>query len=79
VRALAVGIFTALMVLAVGFPLLDYFQGHFNFAAPARYDLVLVPLLAYVAAKALRPALVAVVGVVVPALTVVSTLFGHPN
>lgn len=79
VRALAVGTFTGLTVLAVGFPLLDYFQGHFNFAAPARYDLVLVPLLAYVAAKALRPALVALVGVVVPALTVVSTLFGHPN
>ena len=78
-RALGVGIFTALVVVAVGFPLLDFFQGHFNFAAPARYDLVLVPLLAYVAARSLRPALVAVVGIVVPVLTVVSTLFGHPN
>lgn len=74
-RALAGGTLIAALALDVGFPLLDYLQGHFNYYAPSRYLLPLVPLLAYVVARALRPASLVVVGIVLPALAVGSLLF----
>ncbi|HET6963791.1 MAG TPA: hypothetical protein VFH58_03400 [Acidimicrobiales bacterium] len=74
-RALAGGTLIAAVALDVGFPLLDYLQGHFNYYAPSRYLLPLVPILAYVVARALRPAALVVVGVVLPALAVGSLLF----
>ena len=76
--ALAVGTIVSMVVLAIACPLLDYFQGHFNFATPTRYTLAFTPLLAYLAAKSLRSGYLVLLGVVVPALAVVSTFNGHP-
>lgn len=76
--ALAGGTLAALVALGLGFSLLDYFQGHFNFVIQARYVIAIVPLLAYLLARSLRPSGLVLVGVVVPALAVTSTLIGHP-
>jgi len=51
-RALAAGALVALIALAVGWPLLVFVQGHFDYAASGRYALPLVPILALVVVRA---------------------------
>lgn len=76
--ALAGGTMVALAALGVAFSMLDYFQGHFNFVIQARYAVAIVPLVAYLLARSLRPSGLVLVGVVLPALAVTSTVMGHP-
>ncbi|HET6964226.1 MAG TPA: hypothetical protein VFH58_05595 [Acidimicrobiales bacterium] len=78
VRALALGALVALPLVTEAFSLLNYVEIHVDIAASARYDLPVVPILAFVAARALRPRAQVLVGLVLPALAVYSLTHGHP-
>ena len=77
-QALAVGTLAAAIALALGFSLLNYFEGHFNYYTPARYFLPLLPILGYLVAKSLRPVPLVFLGVALPGLATISAIFGHP-
>ncbi len=66
VRGLAGGILVAIVVLAVGWPLVDFIQGHYNFFASERYLIPLLPLIGYVIARGCHRYGTAVVGVALP-------------
>jgi hypothetical protein len=46
-RPMAAGVFAGIAALALGWPLLLFVQGHFNFGATTRYGIVLLPLIGY--------------------------------
>jgi hypothetical protein len=66
VRGLSVGILAAILALAVGWPLLVYLQGHYNFAADARYAIPILPLAGYVVVKGCRRFGIIAIGLVLP-------------
>jgi hypothetical protein len=76
VRAGALAIFAALAALAVAFDLLNYAQGHYNFPAPPRYALPILPILGIVVARAMRLRGLLIVGLVLPACAVIAQLVG---
>lgn len=75
-RAMALAIFVGLAALAVAFPLLNFVEGHYDFAAPARYALPILPIVGVVAFRALRSRSVLFVGVLLPGLAVIAQLVG---
>lgn len=76
IRAAALAIFTGLAVLAVAFVMLNYVQGHYDFPAPPRYALPILPILGIVVARSLRLRGLLLVGLVLPALAIVAQLVG---
>ncbi len=66
VRGLSAGILAAILALAVGWPLLVYLQGHYNFAANSRYAIPILPLAGYVVVKGCRRFGVIAIGLVLP-------------
>jgi hypothetical protein len=75
-RAMALAIFVGIVTLAIAFPLLNFAEGHYDFAAPARYALPILPIVGVVAFRALRARSVLLVGVVLPGLAVIAQLVG---
>lgn len=75
-RAMALAIFVGIVALAVAFPLLNFVEGHYDFAAPARYALPILPVVGLVAFRSLRTRNVALVGVLLPGLAVIAQLVG---
>jgi hypothetical protein len=75
-RATALAIFVGVAALAVAFPLLNFAEGHYDFAAPARYALPVLPVVGLVLVRALRTRSVLVVGVLLPGLAVIAQLAG---
>jgi hypothetical protein len=73
-RAAALAIFVGIVALAIGFPLLNFIEGHYDFSAPQRYMLPLLPIIALVAMRAMRARGVLVVGIALPALAVIAQL-----
>lgn len=73
-RAAALAIFFGIVVLAAGFTLLNFIEGHYNFPTPPRYALSLLPIIALVAVRAMRTRGVLVVGVALPACAVIAQL-----
>lgn len=73
-RAAALAIFVGIVALAVGFPLLNFIEGHYDFSAPQRYALPLLPIVALVAIRAMRTRGILVVGIALPALAVIYQL-----
>ncbi len=73
-RAAALAVFFGIAALAVGFTLLNFFEGHYDFVAPQRYALPLLPIVALVAVRAMRTRGVLVVGIALPALAVIYQL-----
>jgi hypothetical protein len=69
-RAAALAVFFGVVALAVGFTLLNFVEGHYDFVAPQRYALPLLPIVALVALRAMRTRGVLVVGIALPALAV---------
>src|SRR6185312_5068590 len=53
-RAMAAAIFVGILALAVAFPVLNFVEGHYDFAVPTRYVLPLMPIIGYVLARSLR-------------------------
>ena len=66
VRGVALGVLAGMVALAVGWPVLVYIQGHYNFFSSIRYNIALLPLIAYVIVKGCRNFGIAAVGVVLP-------------
>ena len=66
VRGVALGVLAGMVVLAVGWPVLVYIQGHYNYFSSVRYNVALLPLIAYVIVKGCRNFGVAAVGVALP-------------
>ncbi len=66
VRGLSAGVLTAILALAIGWPLLVYLQGNYNFAADARYAIPILPLAGYVVVKGCRRFGVIAIGIVLP-------------
>jgi hypothetical protein len=73
-RAAALAVFFGIAALAVGFTLLNFVEGHYDFVAPARYALPLLPIVALVAIRAMRTRGVLAVGIALPALAVIYQL-----
>jgi hypothetical protein len=73
-RALAISAVVGLIALALGWPLLLFIQGHFNYAAASRYALPLVPLIGLLAARSFRDRSLVGVGIVLPTAAGVSQL-----
>jgi hypothetical protein len=67
---MAAAVFVGILALAVAFPVLNFAEGHYNFAVPTRYALPLLPIIGYVVARAMRGRGLLLVGVVLPALAV---------
>jgi hypothetical protein len=76
IRAAALAIFAGVAALAVGFVLLNYVQGHYDFPAPQRYALPILPILGIVVARAMRLRGLLVVGLILPACAVIAQLVG---
>jgi hypothetical protein len=70
-RAMASAIFVGIIVLAAAFPLLNFVEGHYDFSAPARYALPLLPIIAVTLVRALRTRGLFLVGLVLPAAAVI--------
>lgn len=66
VRGMSLGILVGMLALIVGWPLLTFIQGHYNFSAAVRYDVPLLPLIAYVIVMGCRRFGVIAVGVALP-------------
>jgi hypothetical protein len=75
-RALASAIFVGMIALAVFFPLLNFVQGHYNIAAPARFALSLLPIVGFVVARASRLRGLLLIGLLLPGLALVAQLVG---
>jgi hypothetical protein len=65
-RDIAVAITVSIVVLGVGFPILEYVSGHYDLGAYARYAIPILPLIAYSIARGCRRFGVAVVGILLP-------------
>ena len=76
--SLATSTVLCILLLGVGSTMLLYWQGRYTFPTAPRFVLALIPLLAYIAAKSMRRIPTVLVGVVAPALAVVSSYIGHP-
>ncbi len=66
-----------LLGAAIAVPVLDFVQGHFNFGAPARYGLPLLPMVAVVFARSLTRRGLAIFGVLLPAGAATVQLLAH--
>jgi len=73
-RAAALAIFFGIVALGVAFPLLNFIEGHYDFYTPQRYALPLLPIIAFVAIRAMRTRGVLAVGIALPALAVIVQL-----
>jgi hypothetical protein len=73
-RAAALAIFFGIVALGVAFPLLNFIEGHYDFYTPQRYALPLLPIIAFVAIRAMRTRAVLAVGIALPALAVIVQL-----
>jgi hypothetical protein len=69
-RAMAAAVFVGILALAVAFPVLNFAEGHYDFAVPTRYALPLLPIIGYVLARSLRDRGLLLIGAVLPALAV---------
>jgi len=70
-RAMAAAIFIGIIALAAAFPLLNFFEGHYDFYAPSRYALPLLPVVGVVLVRALRTRGLLLIGILLPALAVI--------
>jgi hypothetical protein len=70
-RAAALAIFVGIVALATGFPLLNFIEGHYDFPAPQRYALPLLPIVAIVVVRTWRTRGVLLLGIALPALAVI--------
>lgn len=66
VRGIALGVLAGILLLALGWPLISFVQGHYNQSSGARYCIALLPLIAYAIVKGCRRFGVVFVGVVLP-------------
>jgi len=73
-RAMAAAIFIGIVMLAAAFPLTNFILGHYNFPAPARYALPLLPIMGIVLARALRLRGLLLIGILLPGLAVIDQL-----
>jgi hypothetical protein len=73
-RAAALAVFFGIVALGVAFPLLNFIEGHYDFYTPERYALPLLPIVAFVAIRAMRTRAVLLVGIALPALAVIAQL-----
>jgi hypothetical protein len=73
-RAMAAAIFIGIIALAAGFPLLNFIEGHYDFYAPSRYALPLLPIVGLVLMRAIRVRGLLLIGVLLPALAVIDQL-----
>lgn len=73
-RAMAAAIFIGIIALAAGFPLLNFIEGHYDFYAPSRYALPLLPIVGLVLMRAIRVRGLLLIGVFLPALAVIDQL-----
>ena len=70
-RVMAVAIFVGMFALALGFPWLNFIEGHYDFNAQTRYFLPLLPLVGFVVARSLRTRGLLLIGIALPALAVI--------
>ena len=70
-RVMAVAIFVGMIALALGFPWLNFIEGHYDFNAQTRYFLPLLPLVGFVVARSLRTRGLLLIGIALPALAVI--------
>jgi hypothetical protein len=73
-RAAALAVLCGIVALGVGIPLFDFVLGHYDFYAPPRYALPLLPVIAIVMVRTLRTRGVLLVGIALPALAVIDQL-----
>jgi hypothetical protein len=71
---MAAAIFIGIIALAAGFPLLNFIEGHYDFYAPSRYALPLLPIVGLVLMRAIRVRGLLLIGVLLPALAVIDQL-----
>lgn len=74
VRAMAAAVFIGIAALAAAFPLLNFVEGHYDFYAPSRYAVPLLPIVGVVLARALRTRGLLLIGIALPALAVIDQL-----
>jgi hypothetical protein len=74
-RAMAAAVFVGILALAVAFPVLNFVEGHYDFAVPTRYALPLLPIIGYVLARTLRGRGLLLVGVILPALAIFDQVY----
>lgn len=65
-RGGAIGVLAGILLLALGFPLLWFFEAHWNWNTPTRYALPLVPLIALVVVRLRSRMVVPLVGIGLP-------------
>lgn len=65
-RSAAISVFAGLVLLAVGYAVLFYLEGHFNYYSEARFALPVLPIIALVVVRAVRRSGLLVVGVLLP-------------
>jgi len=75
-RAAASAIFVGVVALGIAFPLLNFIEGHYDFATPSRYALSLLPIVGVVVARTWRAQALLFVGVLLPGLAVIAQLVG---
>jgi hypothetical protein len=68
VRGLSLGILVGVIALALGWTILVFLQGHYNFAGAIRYEICLLPLIGYVIVRGCRRFGVAAVGIGLPVI-----------
>jgi hypothetical protein len=65
-RGLSAGVLIGLVALAIGWPLLVFVQGHYNFPANVRYAIPLLPVIGYLIVRGCRRFGLVAVGLVLP-------------
>jgi hypothetical protein len=73
-RAAALAIFFGIVALGVAFSLLNFIEGHYDLCTPQRCALPLLPIIAFVAIRAMRTRGVLAVRIALPALAVIAQL-----
>ena len=73
-RGLAVGTVIAMLAMSAYFTVTEYDLGHFNFSAPTRYGLVLIPLVGLVLVNMKRRIPLCVLGIALPLFCLVAQL-----
>jgi hypothetical protein len=73
-QPLAVGVLVAVVLIGVAWPLYNFVDGHFDVAAPPRYALTLLPLLALVVVRANKRAALIWIGALMPAIVLIAQL-----
>jgi hypothetical protein len=76
-RMLAVGALAGFATIAVAWPAIVFVQGHFNYPAPARYGLPLLPVVALVVARFHKRAGLLWIGLAIPAAAALSQLMSR--